>query len=196
GERTILAYPGSEINHQILLSTLEDVETRWLYISSLNSLDLLEGAFRYAKVNQVRVAFNPGGIELDNPAETKLLLQESDVDVLILNKQEASILFGEASAVDLARHGCNFVKICIVTDGPNGAHAHDGQIGYYQPISDDVEVIDRTGAGDAFASGVVSYLALGNDLESALEFGSKNSTSVVQHLGPHEGIIRLRTYPT
>ncbi len=188
GERTILAYPGSPIRHQDLLSKLEDVETRWLYLSSLNSIDLLEGVLRHAEINQIKVAFNPGGIELERIEEVKKLL--GNVDLLILNKEEAMGIFGQGASVDLAHHATSLVGTCIITDGPNGAYAHDGQIGYYQPISEDVEVVDRNGAGDAFASGVVAGLAWGMDLKSSLELGSRNSTSVVQHLGPQAGIIR------
>lgn len=188
GERTILAYPGSKIKHQELLAHLEDIETRWLYISSLNSIELLEGVLRYAELNQVRVAFNPGGIELQRIGEVKKLLE--NVDVLVLNRQEACKIFGEGIPSDLAHHGAGFVKTCIVTDGPRGAHANDGKIGYYQPISEDVKVIDRNGAGDAFASGVVAGLAWGMDLKDSLALGAKNSSSVVQQVGAQAGIIR------
>lgn len=188
GERSILAYAGSEIKHQDLLAGLDDVEARWLYVSSLNSLDLLEGVLRFAEVNQISVAFNPGGIEMEQAEEVKKMLKS--VEVLILNKQEASRMFGDGTPADLARHGASFAKTCIVTDGPNGAAAHDGQLGYYQPISEDVKVVDRNGAGDAFASGVIAGLAWGMDLKNSLELGSKNSTSVVQHIGPQVGILR------
>jgi sugar/nucleoside kinase (ribokinase family) len=54
GERAILAYPGSVIDHQTILTSLDGVETRWLYLSSVGSLELLRGAINYAQLNQPR----------------------------------------------------------------------------------------------------------------------------------------------
>lgn len=188
GERSILAYPGSAVAHHELLAKLEQTEARWLYVSSLNSQELLEGAIRFATLNQIKVAFNPGGLEIENIDEVKNLLAE--VEVLILNKQEAAKFFGTLDSAALARAGAEYAKICIVTDGPKGAHAFDGEVDYFEPISEEVKVIDRTGAGDAFASGVVAGLAWGMGLKDSLELGSKNSTSVVQSVGAQAGILR------
>ena len=188
GERTILKYRGSDLKDQALLAHLENVETRWLYLSSLGSIDLLKGAIRHAKLNQIRVAFNPGGVELANSNELKLVLQ--DVDTLIMNKQEAENLFGNLEPKVLCRAAGEYVKTAIITDGPNGSYAFDGKEDYFQPISADVKVVDRNGAGDAFASGVISSLAWGMDLKNSLEFGAKNSTSVVSYIGAHQGILK------
>lgn len=187
GERSVLAFPGSKINHQELLARLEGLETRWIYISSLNSIELLEGVMKFASLNQVKVAFNPGGIELNNIDSVKKIL--SDVEVLILNKQEASKFFGTLDSTGLARSGSEYSSICVVTDGPNGAYAFDGSVDYHQPISASVKVIDRNGAGDAFASGLVAGLAWGMDLKASLQLGSENSTSVVQQVGAQAGIL-------
>ena len=53
-----------------------------------------------------------------------------------------------------------------------------------------MQVIDTNGAGDAFSSGLVSVLAHGGSLKNALQFGSENSTSVVQQIGSQAGILR------
>lgn len=187
GERAILAYPGSIVRHQELLSCLDGVDARWIYISSTGSLELLRGVINYAQLNQIKVAFNPGGVELFSTDELKLILPQ--VDTLIMNKQEASNLFGDLSPQLLCRAAAEYVQTAIITDGPNGAYAYDRTQDYFQPISKDVTVVDRTGAGDAFSSGVVASLAWGSSLEDALLFGSQNSTSVVQQFGAHPGIL-------
>lgn len=187
GERTILKFSGSEIKHHAILAMLENIETRWIYASSLGSLELLQGVIQYANLNQIRVAFNPGGLELTNPAELKLVLPT--IDTLIMNKEEAIGLFGNLEPAILCQAASEYVKTAIITDGPNGSYAYDGQQHFFQPVSEDVKVIDRTGAGDAFASGLVSALAWGLDLKQALELGAKNSTSVVMHIGAHQGIL-------
>jgi ribokinase len=188
GERAILTYPGSLINTQSLLSQLEQIETRWIYISSAGSMDLLEGVIKYAELNEVKVAFNPGGVELLKVDQTKQVF--GSIDTLIMNKEEASKFFGDLEPASLCSAAGEYVNTAIVTDGPNGSFACSDGKDYHQPISKDVVVVDRTGAGDAFASGVVAALAWGKSLKEALQFGSENSTSVVQFIGAHQGIIK------
>jgi sugar/nucleoside kinase (ribokinase family) len=48
---------------------------------------------------------------------------------------------------------------------------------------------ERTGAGDAFTSTVVSALALGETFENALLWGPINSMSVVQDVGAQKGLL-------
>jgi sugar/nucleoside kinase (ribokinase family) len=57
--------------------------------------------------------------------------------------------------------------------------------GMYQ----DVKVIDRTGAGDAFASGFLSQWVKGKSLKDSVIFASANSTSVVTKIGAKAGIL-------
>jgi ribokinase len=54
---------------------------------------------------------------------------------------------------------------------------------------EDVKVIDRTGAGDAFGSGFLSYWAQGKSLKDSIVFASANSTSVVTKIGAKVGIL-------
>jgi ribokinase len=54
---------------------------------------------------------------------------------------------------------------------------------------EDVPVIDRTGAGDAFSSGFTAMIAAGESLEWAVTYASANSTSVVSTIGAKAGIL-------
>ena len=49
--------------------------------------------------------------------------------------------------------------------------------------------LDRTGAGDAFASTIVAALALGETVATALTWAPINSMSVVQKLGAQAGLL-------
>ena len=77
----------------------------------------------------------------------------------------------------------------IVSDGPNGVCAGDGKTILTAGMYEDVPVIERTGAGDAFASGFLSQFILGKTLRESIIFASANSTSVVTKIGAKEGIL-------
>jgi ribokinase len=58
------------------------------------------------------------------------------------------------------------------------------------PIYPDIaEPVDRTGAGDAFASTFVAALARGNSIEGALQWAPINSMSVCQKVGAQAGLL-------
>jgi ribokinase len=49
--------------------------------------------------------------------------------------------------------------------------------------------VDRTGAGDAFASTFTAAIALGLSPQEALAWGPINSMSVVQYIGAQKGLL-------
>jgi ribokinase len=81
----------------------------------------------------------------------------------------------------------------VVSEGPNGVTATDGKIIITAGMYEDVPVIDRTGAGDAFGSGFLSQWAGGKSLKDAVTFASANSTSVVGSIGAKTGILPFGT---
>jgi ribokinase len=130
---------------------------------------------------------NPAGPELADPKRLKALLE--DIDVLCLNKEEMQSLVHGDTLEELVRHGLHYVSTVIVSDGPRGVAASDGETFVLAGMYEDVPVIDRTGAGDAFASGFLSQWAQGKSLEESIIFGSANSTSVVGQIGAKPGIL-------
>ena len=81
-------------------------------------------------------------------------------------------------------------KIICLTDGPNGAYAYDGTDAWFVPAYPDPKPpVERTGAGDAFASTVTTALVMGKSLEEALLWGPVNSMNVVQHIGAQKGLL-------
>jgi sugar/nucleoside kinase (ribokinase family) len=67
--------------------------------------------------------------------------------------------------------------------------ASDGKTVVRAGMYEDVPVIDRTGAGDAFGSGFLSQWATGKSLKQSILFASANSTSVVMTIGAKTGIL-------
>lgn len=189
GERTVLVYRGvsqelkaADFNH------FEGLKADWLYISSLSgNFPLLSEAVAYAKKHDMKLALNPGSEELKQ--SKRLLGLLSDVTVVSLNKEEAQLLIGDGETAQLAEKLAQHAMIAVVTDGPRGAYACDGEYIYSAGMYADTPVIDRTGAGDAFTSGFIAKIAKGASVEEALIFGSANSTSVVGQIGAKEGIL-------
>jgi len=46
-----------------------------------------------------------------------------------------------------------------------------------------------TGAGDAYATGVLAGLFYGKDLPEAMRWGAANGASVVEEIGPQKGLL-------
>lgn len=58
------------------------------------------------------------------------------------------------------------------------------------PIFPDIAPpLERTGAGDAFASTFSAAIALGKSVEDALKWGSVNSMNVCQKVGAQAGLL-------
>lgn len=188
GERTILNYKGTmptSKDRELDLSIIEKGE--WIYISSLGDMDLLERIISRAAKHGVKIMLNPAGVELQQTDKLKGLLE--DVEVLAVNKEEAQMIVHGETSEELVRHLTHFVPVAIVSDGPKGVVATDSKTIVTAGMYEDVPVVDRTGAGDAFGSGFLSAYVQGKSLKDSIIFASANSTSVVQFVGAKEGIL-------
>lgn len=188
GERTILNFQGKAPDLRDIKSKLDAISTvDWVYPTALGSFDALDAIVREAAKHDKKVMLNPAGSELAEPAKLKGLL--SDIDILCLNKEEMQLLVEGDDMESLVRHGLNYCPVVIVSDGPNGVCASDGKTIVTAGMYEDVPVLDRTGAGDAFASGFLSQWSQGKSLEESIVFASANSTSVVGMIGAKPGIL-------
>ena len=106
-----------------------------------------------------------------------------DVACFICNEMEAGRLFREDltqldpdAMLEALRRGSAVagIRSMVITMGPHGAVYVDnqtGEYGYCPPL--DVEVVDTTGAGDAFFSAAVAALIGGAPLSQAVQAGTK-----------------------
>lgn len=169
---------------------------KWVYFSSIskNALDKYHDyVAEWLQENpEVKFAFQPGTFQLEAGAE-RLKALYARTEVLIVNREEAvQITSGNYDDIhDLMTclHGLG-PKVVVLTDGPDGAYASDGQSRFKMPpYPDPAPPFERTGAGDAFASTFVAALIQGNNLEGALQWAPINSMNVVQHTGAQEGLL-------
>ncbi len=192
GERTILTYRGASTHYEPSYFKLDEVGVDWLYVSSMaGNMEILHSIFHHARKNGIKIFFNPGKGELKQPAKLKSLLE--DVEVLSVNKEEMQQIVEGGDLEELVRHAMHYVPVAIVSDGPNGVMATDGKTIIRAGMYQDVKVVDRTGAGDAFGSGFLSQWAQGKSLKDSIVFASANSTSVVTKIGAKAGILHQHT---
>ena len=198
GERTILTYRGASTHYEPAHFNLDGVDADWLYVSSVaGQMHILDKVFHQAREKGIKIFFNPGKDELKQSEKLKGLLD--DVSVLSVNREEMQQIVHGEELDELVRHGLQYVDTVIVSDGPNGVAASDGKTLVKAGMYQDVKVVDRTGAGDAFGSGFLSQWAQGKPLKDSLVFASANSTSVVTQIGAKAGIlstgVRLHDMP-
>lgn len=188
GERTTLTYHGSKLRADGSDLDLDAIaKADWLYVSSVGSVELLEKIVSVAAKHKTNVAINPSSRELAEADKLKSILE--DVTIVITNKDEMQQLVEGKTGEELVHHALNITPMVVVSDGPRGVWASDGKKLITAGIYEDVKVIDRLGAGDAFGSGFVAMIAQGKNLEEAVTFASANSTSVVQTIGATVGVL-------
>lgn len=188
GERTILNYKGSVPSAKDVMHDTSAFDgVTWAYPTALSNFATLEMVLREAKKRGISVMLNPATAELAHPEKLKSLLHL--VDVLCLNKEEMQLLVDGTTTEQLVRRGLSICPVVIVSDGPKGVAASDGKTIVKAGMYEDVPVLDRTGAGDAFASGFLSQWAQGKSLRESIVFASANSTSVVTKIGAKPGIL-------
>lgn len=118
--------------------------------------------------------------------ERRDLLQRTDC--VVCNLQEAAMLFSrnyddktpeELQEILLRRIQQAHIPAMVVTMGENGAvfAEENGSCGYVPPQK--VDVIDTTGAGDAFFAGVAIGLTYGKTLEEACVIGTRLASAVI-----------------
>lgn len=191
-ERTIL------IKHEEYAYELPhfDEPPRYIYFSSLgeNSLAFHHEIAAYVKKNpETKLVFQPGTFQIKLGVEALKDLYEV-TELFFCNKEEAvRILNTKSTDIKELLMGLKKLgpKIPVISDGPNGAYALDpSDDAWYMPIyPDPAPPVDRTGAGDSFASTFTSALALGLDVKTALSWGPVNSMSVVQFVGAQKGLL-------
>lgn len=188
-DRTIL------IKHAAFASKLPDIGTpAWMYVSSLgeHARELHFEIAEYKKAHpDIKIAFQPGTFQLAMKHDLDELYRVTDV--LCMNKEEAQEL------LDTDEHDLTFLldgleklgpKTIIITDGHAGAFMKYDNTYFNMPIYPDIAPpLERTGAGDAFFSTFVAYLAKGYDAAYAIKRAPINSMSVVQHIGAQEGLL-------
>lgn len=188
GERTIFSYHGKKDYN---IHNWD--KPKWIYYTSQGHgyQSFQHKLIEYLNQNNdVLVAFNPGSYQLKSGVEEFYPILEK-TDVLFVNKEEAQQITKTQSQALLELHkkirdlG---VKLSVITDGKKGSSAYGGEELYKLGLLDaNVQVVDKTGAGDAYASGFISAMFYNKDVKEAMKWGTINSAGVVTQAGAVKG---------
>lgn len=190
-DRTILTFKGVNNDLHINDIALRGLDTKWIYVSTMlgESLATIKKIIPYARKRGWKVAFNPS-LYLARQGISQLKSMLKNIDILVLNKQEFFALTGkkepEYAFAEIAQYVSDLV---VVTDGPNPVHVYDGKRIYTKPIKE-ITPVDSTGAGDAFTSGFLYGLLNHKDIPTCLDYGYKESLSVMGAIGAKNNLLR------
>jgi len=110
-------------------------------------------------------------------------------DVILPGIEEGITLIGKDKPEEIADYYQSLgAKQVVVKVGPDGAYARDGENSTMVPGFRVQTVVDTVGAGDGFATGVISGLIEGLPLEEAVLRGNAIGSIQVQHSSDNEGL--------
>ncbi|GIW61163.1 MAG: sugar kinase [Patescibacteria group bacterium] len=191
GERTLFV-EHKEREHAFRFA---NIKTSWIYLTSLgrrwhhvyrNVSDYL------TSYSETKLAFNPGSIQYQEGVESFAYLLPQTT-VLFVNKEEALRIVQKEQSIEELLHSLSAmgVKIVVITDGKNGSYVlSDGRIYYQESIN--CRVVERTGAGDAYASGMLAGIIYGKSISESMKWGAKNAASVIEQIGAQQGLLSLQ----
>ncbi|MFA5954914.1 MAG: carbohydrate kinase family protein [Patescibacteria group bacterium] len=192
GERTILVY---HENFRVPFPKL--APARFMYLTSSIGREyssLYNNLARYLTAHpNVVLGCNPGSYQLkDGTKKIKDLLRRTNV--LFLNREEARLLTGIRKEKNIRQLLDGMRKlgadIAVITEGSEGSNASDGR-SYWKLGIFPSPVIERTGCGDSFATAFMAALRYGYDIPEAMRWGTFNAASVLQYVGPQDGLLTI-----
>jgi sugar/nucleoside kinase (ribokinase family) len=126
---------------------------------------------------------NPGHLIADfGPGRFRELLASLRFDVLFPNLEEGRLLTGRERPEEIATHLLALSPTVVLTLGDRGCMVASGGELFSVPAVE-TQVMDATGAGDAFAAGfVIEYLRSG-DLRQAAHTANRVAAQVVTRIG-------------
>jgi ribokinase len=197
-DRVVFLYPGAVASLEA--PDLEQIKTRWIYLSSLRgpAESLLPRIEAKVRAEGTHLAFNPGESQIKRgyPYLEKTI---ACARVLLVNRPEATDLVRSAdpnaaiaSIEDLFRTMRNWgPEYIVITDGNRGSNVyHDGTARWQGALK--TNLVDMTGAGDSYGATFAGALSLyDGDITKAMRLATANSASVVSRQGAHRGALTL-----
>jgi len=192
GERTIFVY------HQDWDYRLPNlVDASWIYLTSMaesfSNSNIMDEVYHYIAKSKAKLAFGPGTFQLKaNVKRYPKILEKCEVIFSNLEEAKRILEISESEIVNerdlLSRIHLLGPKTVVITDGANGSYVSDGnrnlKIGIFP-----TKLVEKTGAGDAYASGFMAAIISRMPLEEAMTWGAINAASVIVETGTQNGLL-------
>lgn len=187
GNRVIYALGGSALLENVDELDLPSITKSRVICISDAYIPVAAAAAEAALSNEIAVFFIPGGLMATHGLKGLSPILKS-TSVLVVSRNEAKILIGDCSPGDaglsLREAG---PEIVVVTLGADGA-IYVSEKGVKIVSAVDTSVIDTTGAGDAFAAGLINAYLDDREWSDAVEMGCAMAAIKISHLGATGGL--------
>lgn len=187
GGRSALTHRGAAYELESRDITWEALEkTRSVHLGTLGAdKQLIIDLFEFFSTREICVSWTPSLKDLEIFTLAELSTNIISCDVMVLNAQEWQ------TVTQIKEEFLRLVPLIIVTDGSNGGKVFNEGKQLFEFNATQVAVVEETGAGDAFATGILSGIIMGKSLIECVEWGKKNASSVIQFLGAKKGLLTL-----
>jgi ribokinase len=191
GERTLFVQH-VEREHDF---AFRHVKPHCIYLTSIGDKwrHVYHGVKDLIRQENIFLALNPGTKQLHEGAGfIRELLPH--VQVLFINKEEGFRLIGQESGKKdlpflLSAIASFGVQTVVITDGNKGSYVSDAFGRMYHAGIYDAPVVERTGAGDGYATGFLGALLSGRGTAEAMQWGSFNAAGVIGKVGAQPGLL-------
>ena len=192
GERTVFVY------HQPWDYKLPDLKpSAFVYLTSLAESfvksDIVDEICRYIEKNKPFLIFNPGTYQLKAGVKKYPQILEK-CHLLIVNIEEAKKILGFEEKEDINQKDLLSKllllgpKNAVITDSDKGSYGTDGK-SFFRAGIFPVQLVEKTGAGDAYSSGLIAGLFYKLPLSEAMIWGTINASHAIQFVGTQRGLL-------
>ena len=173
-------YGGAMLKNDIGISPVLEREDVSLAIIAANGRD---GMLRYArelKEKGIPYVYDPGQ-SLPSFQKDDLIALAKGAYIMVLNEYEIQLFLEKTGLAqeDLLKE----LSYLIVTQGEKGTVIYDRERKIPIQVAQAREVVDPTGAGDAFRGGLLKGLLSGLSIETSVKLGSLAGCYAVEHEG-------------
>jgi adenosine kinase len=180
-ENQIASFYAGAMSHAGKLSFASDAPETDLAVISPNDPEAMKAYVAECKDSSIPYIFDPSqqtlwlsGNDLRSGIDGCYLLAVNDYELHLI-QDKTGLTEDEITAI---------AGRLIVTLGGNGSRIRVDDLEYHIPVVPPNEVLDPTGAGDAFRAGIMRALQLGLNWKTAGRFAALSATYAIEHLGP------------
>ena len=180
-ENQIASFYAGAMGHAGKLSFGSDAPETDLTIISPNDPEAMKAYVAECKESEIDYIFDPSqqtlwlsGDDLRSGIEGCYLLAVNEYELHLI-QEKAGMTEDEIVAI---------ASRLIVTLGSKGSRIRVDDLEYHIPVVPPTEVLDPTGAGDAFRAGIMRAMQIGLDWKMAGRFAALSATYAIENMGP------------